>query len=90
MHVMQTEKQQHMLNGDVYDDFHQKSRSCNYKPCNFKDEAAAGNSPLGQGSTCDLHGSEVFEWCWLIGRAHPCDFLCFFSKADLCYILMSI
>lgn len=32
MHVMQTEKQQWIPNGDVSDDIHQKSRSCNYKP----------------------------------------------------------
>lgn len=29
---MQTEKQQCILNGDIYNDFHQKSRSCNYEP----------------------------------------------------------
>lgn len=55
--------------------------------CDTKIEPAAGQSPLGQGNTYNLHGFNVFQWLWLIVGAYPLDFNCFFSKADFCCIL---
>lgn len=81
MHAMQIENQQHVLNGDVCNDSIENTVQA-IIDCDTKIELADGQSPLGQGNTYNLHGSNVFQWHWLIIGSHPLDFNCSFSKAD--------